>query len=69
MEGQEGGLGEKIYIYIYLCLICVQEQLTQNCKSIFHQLKNRFRKRYVNIPLFTFRGTMIENCKVLDSGR
>ena len=66
MEGQEGSLGGKIYIY--LCLICVQENLTQNCKAIFHQLKNRFKKGYVNIPLFTFSGTMIENLKALDSG-
>ena len=50
MEGQEGGLGEKIYIYIY-----APEKLTQNCKAIFHQLKNRLKKKVCQYSTLHFQ--------------
>ena len=41
-EAQGGG---EIYLYLYLIHLVAQQKLTQHCKAIIRQLKNKFKKR------------------------
>ena len=47
-EGSVGGISEKerIYVYIYMIHLVVQQKVTQHCKAVILQLKKTNPKKF-----------------------